>query len=76
MLVLAAGFGEAGGLAAGVGGVDRDRGRGLVAAQTLILLVAGVEDAGAGSRRPGEACGRVLAGHHRLAGAGLVAHGG
>jgi len=47
-----------------------------VATQTLMFLFAGIEDAAAMSQRPGDAYAGALAGHRRLAWAGLAAHGG
>jgi hypothetical protein len=51
------------------------RGRGLVAAQTLMFLFAGVEGSAAISQRL-EDVYAVTAGCHRLVGAGLAGHGG
>ena len=44
--------------------------------QTLMFLFADIEDAAAMSQRLGGAYAGVPAGHHRLAWAGLAAHGG
>ena len=47
-----------------------------MATQTLTFLFAGIEGAAGMWRRLGDAYPGVLAGHRRLAWAGLAAHGG
>ncbi len=51
------------------------RGLGLVAAQTLTLLFAGIGGAAAVAGRPGDTRAGVGAGCYRLIRAGLTAHG-